>query len=430
MSNTTNNVSTFDINNLKYEFKVDRERFTVEYGGVLFHACTQYTAKTVLDKSRELGKFSGGTGSQGYQRFNLWYGITAKVLAKCLNREFMEILVSPIRKHVSRYCFNSINCNMVQAKHIHKVKPILDQCEDDGIENIAPICLLLKANPSECKAQLGKSLWKTLCKNSLTKNVLIYKQATKSIAWNYEYNTVGIIKNQLELLNSFKSKHLKRGNNIRGTEVGRFDRYGLWVNNTGGSYNLALDTDRMSKDLNEKFSLKWSPTKMQKMHDRYSLTLQKQREEELLKRQAEHNTQWEAVERYLPCDTIELDGYVATLIKTPLELHREGEAMHHCVGSYASSVKSGDYLVYSITKDGERVSTLGMIHTKVVKTLEGNVKLGGISTLTTKDFSEVVAVDQHYGKHNSKVIEETPLQLANLVVESLNKLLEENTNNE
>ncbi len=412
VENTTNSVSTFDINNLKYEFKVDREKFTVEYGGIIFDAYTQYTAK-------EVAKYCGmGTGKLNYANFNTKYGITAKVLAKCLNREFMEVLVSPILKHVSRYCFNSINCNMVQVKHIHKVKPILDQCEDDGIENIAPICLLLKANPSECKAKLGKSLWKTLCKNSLTKNVLIYKQATKNSMWDYMHIPTTDIKTQLELLNSFKSKYLKRGNNIRGTEVGQFDKYGLWVNNTGGSYNLARDTGHMSKALNEKFSLKWSPTKMQKMHDRYSLALQKQREEKLLRKQAEHNTTWEAVERYLPCDTIELNGYIATLIKTPLELHREGEAMHHCVGSYASSVKSGDYLVYSITKDGERVSTLGLFKTEVVTTASGRAIRG-----EELDFYDVVAVDQHYGKHNSKVIEETPLQLANLVVESLNRLM-------
>ena len=418
--------STFDINNLKYEFKVDREKFTVEYGGKVFHANTQYTAGEVANAC------GFGWGKRSYTEFNTKYGITAKVLSKCLNREFMEVLVAPIKKHTSRYCFNSQSCDMNAVKRIHELRPLLEQCEDDNIENVAPICLLLGGDPSYCKNRLGKSLWKTLCKNSLTKNVLIYKQASNRSLISYNSTPDnGIIKTHLGLLNGFKSKHLKRGNNIGTTEVKQFDRFGLWVSQTGGNYNTAKDTQRMARNLDEKFSLKWSPTKMQKMHDRYSLLLQRQREEALLKEQAEYDKQWEAAEPYLPCATIELNGYVATLIKTPLELHREGEAMHHCVGGYGSSVKSGDYLVYSITKDGERVSTLGISVAKgsVPLDLEGRIRI--VSNLAvqpaevTIKLVTVCRTNQHYGKYNSKVTEETPLQLADLVVSSLNTLLEQ-----
>ena len=419
METNTNRESTFDINNLKYEFKVDKERFTVEYGGAVFHASTSYTPLSILNKYHRVGY-----GKVGYKRFNNEYGITARTLAKCINKEFMDMLVVPIRSHVSRYCFNVRSCDMHIVQLIHTMLPVLNQCKSDNIENIAPICLLLGANPSDCKAKLGKSLWKQLCKNSLTKNVLMYKQCMK------EY--ISVTRNPIETLtrlNNFKSKYLKRGLNIRTTDVKNFDNYGLWVIETGGSYNIAKDTDRMAENLNEKFSLKWSPEKMQKMHDRYSLLLQRKREEELLREQAEYGKQWKAVEPYLPCQTIELNGYVATLIKTPLELHREGEAMHHCVGGYANSVERGVYLVYSITKDGERVSTLGVQIVVPIK----QEKIGDLTDLNLAvrpveiviELAGAAGLNQHYGKYNSKIVEETPLQLADLVVESLNELMKE-----
>jgi hypothetical protein len=417
--------STFDINNLKYEFKVDREKFTVEYGGEVFHSDIQYNAKYVA----EMCGF--GTGKKSYADFNAKYGITAKLLAKCLNREFMEVLVAPIKKHTSRYCFNSRRCDMKAVERISKLRPVLEQCEKDNIENVAPICLLLNGDPAHCKVILGKSLWKTLCKNSLTKNVLIYKQANPRSLLDYGHNPDDTIKTHIKLLNDFKSKYLKRGLRIISTEVRYFDKYGLWVSKTGGSYNIAQDTSNMADRLNEKFSLKWTPTKMQKMHDQYSLALQRKREEELLREQAEYGKQWEAVAPYLPCQTIELDGYVATLIKTPLELHREGEAMHHCVGGYGSSVKCGDYLVYSITKDGERVSTLGLSVAKGSAPLDQEGRIHDVSNLVaqpaevTIKLVTVCRTNQHLGKYNSRITEETPLQLADLVVSSLNTLMKQ-----
>ncbi len=415
-----NRESTFDINNLKYEFKVDKERFTVEYGGMKFRPIKYTTPKSILDSAN----IAVSTGV-GYKEFNDKYGITAKVLSKCVNREFKEAFVTPVEKHFKRYCFSANSYRLEDVKVLHEMFDVLEQCDKDNLKNVAPICLLYKTDPAGCKTKLGKSLWKKLCKNSYTRNLHIYKIARK-------YGTEYRKPSNINLLNQFKSKYLKRGKNLgrsRNEVVDGFCKYNLWVSNNGLTPRTVYDTEIMSRHLNEKFSLKWSPTKMQKMHDRYSLALQKQREEELLKKQAEHSKQWEAVERYLPCDTIELDGYVATLIKTPLELHREGEAMHHCVGSYASNVKSGDYLVYSITKDGERVSTLGVNIIKPLKQYTTgdltDLNLVVRSVQVKIGIAGTAALNQHYGKYNSKIVEETPLQLADLVVESLNKLMKE-----
>lgn len=50
----------------------------------------------------------------------------------------------------------------------------------------------------------------------------------------------------------------------------------------------------------------------------------------------------------------------AKLLTTPAQMIEEGRSQHHCVASYIPNVEEGDYLVYSITKNGERYSTFGM----------------------------------------------------------------------
>ena len=384
----------FDINNLKYEFKVDKDKQRITFGDLVIDAGVTYKAKNIVN-------FAGLPASKGgYKQFNSRYDFPAKGLAKHVNRIFMEMLVDPVRKYSTRYAFNHIGPSMSVIKKLHEVKPILDQCEIDGIENVQPICLLLGKNPADCKLELGRSLWKKLCKNSLTRNTYLYK----ILRSRFSTQSVG---DALEELNQFKSKYLKRGKSIFKTDVGSFNQYGLWSQETGGRSGMARDTEAMANRLGEKFSLAWSKDKMLRKHDEYSLETQRRREAEILERTASYDKQWESIAEYLPCEFVELNGYVASLIKTPLQLHREGEVMRHCVGSYSSSIRDGEYLVYSITdSSGKRVSTLGLLLPN-----------------DQADAPRRCIIDQHYGKYNSEVAEESALQLADLVVTSLNKLL-------
>ena len=77
------------------------------------------------------------------------------------------------------------------------------------------------------------------------------------------------------------------------------------------------------------------------------------------------------------------------------------------MGVYSSYISNGEYLVYSITdSSGNKVSTLGLL-------------LPNDQT----DSPLRCTIDQHYGRYNSEVAEESALQLADLVVTSVNKLL-------
>jgi hypothetical protein len=51
-------------------------------------------------------------------------------------------------------------------------------------------------------------------------------------------------------------------------------------------------------------------------------------------------------------------GYTLLPLRTPQDLHEEGEAMNHCVGTYSYEVARGNCLIYSVRHGGRRVATL------------------------------------------------------------------------
>jgi hypothetical protein len=52
-------------------------------------------------------------------------------------------------------------------------------------------------------------------------------------------------------------------------------------------------------------------------------------------------------------------------IERSAELYREGAAMHHCVGTYADAVQSGDCYVYSVRHADKRIATFALVRCAV-----------------------------------------------------------------
>ena len=48
-------------------------------------------------------------------------------------------------------------------------------------------------------------------------------------------------------------------------------------------------------------------------------------------------------------------------IATAADLYREGQAMHHCVATYADRVREGACYVFSVRQSGERVATVSLV---------------------------------------------------------------------
>ena len=48
-------------------------------------------------------------------------------------------------------------------------------------------------------------------------------------------------------------------------------------------------------------------------------------------------------------------------IATAIDLYREGQAMHHCVATYADRVREGACYVFSVRQRGQRVATVSLV---------------------------------------------------------------------
>jgi hypothetical protein len=54
-------------------------------------------------------------------------------------------------------------------------------------------------------------------------------------------------------------------------------------------------------------------------------------------------------------------GFNIVPITTSAALYREGKRLHHCAGTYAERVHSGDCYLFSVRKDGAPVATLALV---------------------------------------------------------------------
>lgn len=285
-------------------------------------------------------------------------GITPSKFKGIWNSVMLSVWVDPIKEQVYRYAFErnlAWHNNKNHLQLLWRAKDLVLQCEADGNHHIAPFVWAFQRPPQELKKILGKGLWKRLCKNSLSRNLCIAKHLE---VWYFDSLLVGDPyeqKKNIEVLNLFPSRALKWGRV-------RLDNLGLWAAKQskhhqwdnlkyGRLVHLAVDTRRMANSLGEPFSFEWSAEEMEERHGRYTrLRLSGQYSK----------TPFEVLKDNPLKELHGRGGWTAHLLMSPYEVAEEGRAMRHCVASYLGNVSRGEYLVYSIRKDGKRSSTLGV----------------------------------------------------------------------
>lgn len=398
---------------MKYVFVVDEENKSFSFAGMEFNKYKMlYTAKDVcaLDGS------NAPPIKATYDKFIEKYDITPKAFMKVHNGIMSRLWLDPVRKYSKYLAFQGVSKKPIKhlLKRVHETLPLLQQADEDGVRNIIPILFSLGASPKEAKGILGKSLWKKLCKNSFTKNNHIRKLLPCQRGL--------VIPTDYETLNKFPSTLLARGRNLRLDMGLGFDETALWVieNNkkSFGKYlvqeldnryycNMYNDTKRMAKKLGASFSDKWDFNKMESKHNEYT---------DLVNKGKYSTDRFPILTKTQVKTSFEYRGYEATLLDNPKDILNEGTIMKHCVGSYSDMVAEGKYLVYSITKDGKRSSTLG-IHVNNNIVLNTNVKVvGGIATSE----KPVYSYSQHYKPCNQRVICKDEQRLAVDLIKELN----------
>lgn len=275
-----------------------------------------------------------------------------------------------------------------------EAEELLQQCRKDGIANIIPIVAYYGKSPQELKKVLGENKWKKLCKNSYSRNQLLFMKSNGRITpidWSEIPST--ILKSRTKWMPDVYSWLIR----TQSKPLNEIAKTSFAVASDATMYN---DTKRMCDYAGETFNPNWSKRRMKEEHDRLSRIQQ----EIANRRQAERDERYSKLlkidfrELHEGLETIEFSSSVVAIpLVNMQQVQEEGSKMHHCVGSYARMCAEGDYLVWHLTK-GDVETTLG-------------ISVSGKNKYT---FS------QHYRSCNSAVEDRDIENAAEVVVKMLN----------
>ena len=295
------------------------------------------------------------------QGFTKDFGITPTKLYKKFMYEMYAMWVDP-HKDIVNMMFYSYDkkADIRMVQQLHDILPLVEQTKKDGNNHILPLVVFFQRDTKELRGMFGRSLWKSLCNNSKTKNVNLVKYLHNLEVWT-SLNKSDVY--EIGVANSLPSTILKKSYLIRPRELKYvYENTGKQVKdfilNEGRAtftqdeksiLDMVIDTVGMAEQVGEEVNFNWSVRRMKEEHDRLTREIN-------LKR--------------LGYDTFDIpEGFPrivknnfvkATLIETPDRLLQEGVDMRHCVFSFANSIKMGRYLVYSVESVNGYRSTLGL----------------------------------------------------------------------
>lgn len=291
------------------------------------------------------------------KRWSDFLGMPISLWRKRFNKMMYDHYVKPVEEYGYLFrCYSGEVDNGLLCK-VTNVKSILDQTIEDGNKHLTPFVVRYQADLPEIKKILGKSLWKKVCRQSMSRNLYLSRkmgyfatlwgisaeerdrQNLSNLIWAPSYylkhDGVGLSPEAAETF-------LKSGVGGKNQPL-RTREWARWV-------NIVVDTDHMANRLGEPFNIKWSMKKMNEKHEEYTKKIE-------LREYSKDPFPFEPL-------TIEkeVDGVVwkAESLNSAYEVREEGIRMKHCVADYAECCHQGDYVVFSIKKNGEHYSTLGI----------------------------------------------------------------------
>ena len=314
-------------------------------------------------------------------------GCSRSVLYNHFNKLQLKAFIVPIYDIVKKIGYSRKGFNVAIVNKTNKNKDKLQEAYNDKLYNILPIVAATGMSPKELKQEF-KGAWKTISKNSLNKNKALSYAASKTnrfVALAHIPTTV------LENFAGHDNQTIQYiANNFKGS----------WNKTLVQETRLFIDTQLMAERLGEVADPKWSVRRVKEEHDRMS--------KELTARKYSKDV-FDSV-KDIPVKFLKSGEYTATMLDSAFLIADEGNAMGHCVASYSDSVREEHYLVYSVTKNGERSSTIGI-----------NIKHGWKG----KDNKEPYFIlQQQYGRYNTYVTDEEEKNFAQTLVGLLNKKID------
>lgn len=342
----------------KYEFVVDKENKTVSFAGETWDSFRILTSNS--EPLSMLGNFRGSPKKIN-KEFTEQYGITPTNFRKKFNGLMGEIWIDPVRKHVKRFAY-SVTRKIIPHKllAIHEMLPVIEQAEKDGNYHLVPWIISKKADPKKLREVYGKSIWKQICKQSMSRNKYIVNLADHNHAIQHLLSAPSWLLKQgrnghfsasesTEYVMKFADFRINKQRKDFASQA-EWRNYYLKLQELQRLIDIYKDTKRMAVQLGRPFRTDWSPEKLKEKHQEYS--------EAVLANKYSSETFEHLID--FKHKIVEHRGYTARLLDSPMSIYQEGKAMHHCVGMYSGYVAQKEYLVYTVTKDGKKTSTIGI----------------------------------------------------------------------
>ncbi len=278
------------------------------------------------------------------------FGCAVGHVTKMLNGAINRVLINPNYELIKRLGYHKGVFSCMLADTVIQNKDVIQQYIDDGQPHMAAYALIW-GNAAECKKVCGKGLWKSLCKNSMTRNDSIAKTM-----WSFG-NYPGKAQ-ACKFLQAIPSSLLKFGEIISYYKQGTNLAKAIVENLDGPMYkakpedvmricNMTADCARM---LGTRFNKNWSFTRIVREHKQEVRRL----------RDLQYTDDNFPYYDLLPTTISNKDnGYTAELVRSPRQLANLGEEHRHCVGLYSNNCWNGLYVVYRIIDTEGTVSTLG-----------------------------------------------------------------------
>ena len=355
-----------------------------------------------------------------YKDFLSFFGCTASVAYRHHTAISLKIWIDPYKNLIDGIGYDrKRRAAGFVVSRVWQNEEILNEVLADDLGNISSLVAVFGKSPSQLKSIFGKSLWKSLSKNSKTRNYLLVKlvlSKERVIMGEYSKEDFYTVKETLKFLNSIPSGVLKvlnysdlnefkyayeaalRGNLVYvQAEVVRGNPQEYECGKVFNDISVIFsDTRRLSRLLDLPFNSGWSLNTLRKKHDEYYKIYDEGRFSK---------DQYCVLKDFIGNKSYQSGEVTAKLIESPYDLNVEGREMHHCVSSYSDMVSRGGYLVYSISSPSGR-STLGV---------RVPVDPSGLN------FKWNCYKDQVYGPCNARVSCKQTLDMVDLILRDLNE---------
>ena len=357
------------------------------------------------------------------------------------NQRFQKISyalwVGDHEKIIHRFCHRGRKlCNELVYR-FHYFHPLIQKALNNNEQHLIPLLLLLGVDMNTLKAGFGAALWKSLCKNTFSRNHAICSCATfiaplkHHTAIHLQYHEAraplihtyspALARPIIEHLNKLPTSlltcsyfhrtindttdytNIDDDNPIPSTtvhdrilqvfqKIARFATANRKISDRDfirSTYQLINDCHRMAIELKEPINNEWSLARLTREH------------KALVKRYnaiayAHYHEPYNFLSPWVR--TIQVNNITATLLECRSALVQEGNEMDHCVASYHFEVKNGRSILFSLRNPQGYRTTLQL----TIDGLESN--------------NAILQINQHKSLHNDDVVDPDFIEAANHVL--------------